>query len=81
VKEPKRAAKFEDKMDGMEDYRILTECWRKKKKHDEEGERQIKERSGKIKSKRKMDECRAERKGRRHGQARKKGKNQRNQIQ
>jgi hypothetical protein len=59
VKEPKRAAKFEDKMDGMEDYRILTECWRKKK-HDEEGEREIKERSGKIKSKRKMDEYRAE---------------------
>jgi hypothetical protein len=31
-----------------------------KKKHDEEGKREIKERSGKIKSKRKMDECRAE---------------------
>jgi hypothetical protein len=59
VKERKRAAKFEDKMDGMEDYRILTECWRKQK-HDEEGERDIKERSEKIKSKRKMDEYRAE---------------------
>jgi phage protein D len=37
-----------------------------KKKHDEEGEREIKEKSGKIKSKRKMDECRAEWKGQRH---------------
>jgi hypothetical protein len=38
-------------------------------------------RSGNIKSKRKMDECRAERKGQRHRQARKKGKNQIIQIQ
>jgi hypothetical protein len=38
----KRAAKFEDKMDEREDCRILTECWReKKKKHGEEGEREI----------------------------------------
>jgi hypothetical protein len=36
VKAGKRAAKFEDKMDGREECRILTECWReKKKKHRE----------------------------------------------
>jgi regulator of replication initiation timing len=32
LKAKKRAAKFEDKMDGREEYRILTECWRKKEK-------------------------------------------------
>jgi hypothetical protein len=32
VKAGKRAAKFEDKMDGREECRILTECWREKKK-------------------------------------------------
>jgi hypothetical protein len=32
VKMGKRCAKFEDKMDGREKCRILTECWRKKKK-------------------------------------------------
>jgi hypothetical protein len=42
VKARKRAAKLEDKMDGREECRILTECWReKKKKHGEEGEREI----------------------------------------
>jgi hypothetical protein len=30
VKAGKRAAKFEDKMDGREECRILTECWREK---------------------------------------------------
>jgi hypothetical protein len=45
VKAGKRATKFEDKMDGKEDCRILTECWRKRR------------RSGKIKTKRKIDEC------------------------
>jgi hypothetical protein len=41
VKAAKRAAKFEDKMDGREECRILTECWREKKKNtrEEEGER------------------------------------------
>jgi hypothetical protein len=38
VKAEKRAAKFEDKMDGRE-YRILTECWR------EEGEREYYQRN------------------------------------
>jgi hypothetical protein len=38
-------------------------------------------RSGKIENKRKMDECRAEWKGQRHRQARKKEKNQRILIQ
>jgi hypothetical protein len=32
VKAGKRAAKFEDKMDGREECRILTECWTEKKK-------------------------------------------------
>jgi hypothetical protein len=42
VKAGKRAAKFEDKMDGREESRILTECLREKKeKHGEEGEREI----------------------------------------
>jgi hypothetical protein len=42
VKSGKRAEKFEDKMDGREECRILTERWReKKKKHREEGEREM----------------------------------------
>jgi hypothetical protein len=32
VKAGKRGAKFEDKMGGREECRILTECCRKKKK-------------------------------------------------
>jgi hypothetical protein len=32
VKAGKIAAKFEDKIDGREECRILTECWREKKK-------------------------------------------------
>jgi hypothetical protein len=39
VKAGKRAAKFEDKMDGREECRIVTECWREK--HGEEEEREI----------------------------------------
>jgi hypothetical protein len=38
VKAGKRAAMFEDKLDGREKCRILTECWREKK-HGEEEER------------------------------------------
>jgi hypothetical protein len=70
VKPKKRAAKFEDKMDGREECSILIEPWREnKKKHREEGEREreirsekrvCQGRSGKITSKRKMDKCRAE---------------------
>jgi hypothetical protein len=71
MKAGKIAAKFEDKMDGREEYRILTECWREKKNYKEMKEREkyvlpeggiCQWRSGKIesKSKRKMDECRAE---------------------
>jgi hypothetical protein len=41
VKAGKRAAKFEDKMDGREECRILTECWTEKKKKQSEGEREI----------------------------------------
>jgi hypothetical protein len=61
---------------------------RKEKEQKKEREREIlpeervcQWRSGKIESKRKMDECRAEWKGQRHRQAKKKGKNQRIQIQ
>jgi hypothetical protein len=35
----KRAAKFEDKMDGREECRMLTECWREKKKNKEKREK------------------------------------------
>jgi hypothetical protein len=61
----KRAVKFEDKMDEREDCRILTECWREKKKITEKKEREKSFQrngyaSGKIKSKRKIDEYRAE---------------------
>jgi hypothetical protein len=42
VKAGKRTAKFEDKMDGTEEFNILTVCWRKKEeKHEEKGERKI----------------------------------------
>jgi hypothetical protein len=40
VKVRKRAAKFEEKMDGREECRILTECWREKKKNTEKKERE-----------------------------------------
>jgi hypothetical protein len=41
MKAGKRAAKFEDKMNGREECRILTKYWReKKKKHREKGERE-----------------------------------------
>jgi hypothetical protein len=33
VKAGKRKAKFDDKMDGREECRILTKCWREKKKN------------------------------------------------
>jgi hypothetical protein len=32
VKAGKRAAKFEDKMDGRQECSILPKCWREKKK-------------------------------------------------
>jgi hypothetical protein len=35
VKARKRAAKFEDKIYGREECRILTECWIEKKKNKE----------------------------------------------
>jgi hypothetical protein len=61
VKAGTRAAKFEDKMDGREECRILTECWREKKRTTEKKEREkYHQRSGNIKSKRKMEECRAD---------------------
>jgi hypothetical protein len=40
VKAGKTVAKFENKMDGREESRILTECWREKKKNEEKKERE-----------------------------------------
>jgi hypothetical protein len=40
VKAGKRAAKFEGKIDGREECRILTECWREKKQNTEKKERE-----------------------------------------
>jgi hypothetical protein len=42
VKEGKRPAKFEDKMDEWEGCQILTECWREKEKMErKEREREM----------------------------------------
>jgi hypothetical protein len=64
VKAGKRAAKFEDIMDGREECRILTECWSEKKKNAEKERNTTRgtgmRRRGKFVSKSKMDECRAE---------------------
>jgi hypothetical protein len=38
VKAGKRAGKFEDKTEGREECRILTECKEKRKKYREDGE-------------------------------------------
>jgi hypothetical protein len=40
VKAGKRAAKFEDRMGGREECRILTECYREKKKNADEKEKE-----------------------------------------
>ncbi|XP_068912463.1 golgin subfamily A member 6-like protein 6 [Tenebrio molitor] len=40
VKAEKRTAKFEDRMGGREECRILTECYREKKKNADEKERE-----------------------------------------
>jgi hypothetical protein len=40
VKAGKRAEKCEDKLDGTEECRILTECWRKKERSTEKNERE-----------------------------------------
>jgi hypothetical protein len=40
VKAGERAAKFENKIDGMEERRILMECTREKKKNTEKKERE-----------------------------------------
>ncbi|KAH0813723.1 hypothetical protein GEV33_009066 [Tenebrio molitor] len=40
VKAGKRAAKFEYKIDGREECRILTKCWREKKKNTKKKERE-----------------------------------------
>jgi hypothetical protein len=40
VKAGKIVAKFEDKVDGREEFRIMTECWREKKKNTEKKEKE-----------------------------------------
>jgi hypothetical protein len=40
VKAAKRRAKFEDRMGGKEECRILTECYREKKKNADEKEKE-----------------------------------------
>jgi hypothetical protein len=35
-----KTVKFENKMDGREESRMLTECWREKKKIEEKNERE-----------------------------------------
>jgi hypothetical protein len=40
VKAGNRTAKFEEKMEGREECRILTKCWREKKKNKEKKNRQ-----------------------------------------
>jgi hypothetical protein len=75
-------------MNGREEYRILTECWREKKKNTGKKDREkyyqrngyTREEVERLKEQ-KEDECSAEWKRRRHRQPRKKGKNQRIQIQ
>jgi hypothetical protein len=41
VKAGKRTTKFQDKTDGREGCRILTECWRQKEKNNEKKEREV----------------------------------------
>jgi hypothetical protein len=82
VKAGKRAAKFEERMGEREECRILSECYRGKKKDAENKEERVcQRRNRKNESGRKMDECGAEREGQRHRQAREKGDNQRIHVQ
>jgi hypothetical protein len=46
VKAGKRAAKFEDKMDGREEGKILTKCWREKKNTEKKGREKYYQRNG-----------------------------------
>jgi hypothetical protein len=48
VKVGKRAAKFEDKMYGRKECRILTECWREKKKNMEKERENYYQRNGYV---------------------------------
>jgi hypothetical protein len=72
VKAGKRAAKFEDRMGGREECRILTECYREKKKNADEKEREKYCRRNGYASE-EVDVCGAEPEGQRYGQAREKG--------
>jgi hypothetical protein len=46
VKAAKRTAKFENKVDGRKKRRILTECWREKKKNKEKERKKYYQRNG-----------------------------------
>jgi hypothetical protein len=71
----KASGKVSRQNDRREEGRILTECWKEKKKNT--GKRVCQWRSKKIESKRKMDECGAEWKG----HARQESENQRIKVQ
>jgi hypothetical protein len=78
----KRVVQFEDKVDGREGCRILTECWREKKKTTEKKKRKrYYHRNGYASEK--VERLRAEGRWMNVGdrQVRKKGKDQRIQIQ
>jgi hypothetical protein len=62
VKAEKTVAKFENKMDGKEESRILTECWREKKKNEEKKERErVKEREKREREREKREREKRER--------------------
>jgi hypothetical protein len=76
-----RAAKFEDRMGGREECRILTECYREKKKNADEKEREKYCRRNGYASE-EVERMRAE--GRwmcAELKAREKGENQRSEVQ
>jgi hypothetical protein len=75
----KRTTKFQDKTDGKEGCRILSECWREKKKTTRRRREKYYQRNGCASEE--VERLRAKGKRQRHGQARKKGENQRIQIQ
>jgi hypothetical protein len=82
VKAGKRVVQFEDKVDGREECRMLTECWREKQKNTEKKKRKrYYQRNGYASEE--VERLRAEGRWMNVGdrQARKKGKDQRIQIQ
>jgi hypothetical protein len=82
VKAGKRTAKFENKMDRRGECTILTECWREKKKNTEKKEREKYQRNGYANEE--VERLRSKERwmnGAETQNSRKKGNNQRIQIQ